>query len=120
MRRGPLTSYAAPLDRQALTSPALQQAVATHFADLVLLAIDDRCEAAEVARGRGLAAARLHVIKSDIAARLSDERLSIAHIARAHRITPGYIQIPFATAGATFSVACALHARADCGGPLTK
>jgi len=98
-----LTSYAAALDGQALTSPALQQAVATHFADLVLLAIDDRCEAAEVARGRGLAAARLHVIKSDIAARLSDERLSIAHIARAHRITPRYIQILFATAGTTFS-----------------
>ena len=98
-----LTSYAAALDGQALTSPALQQAVATHFADLVLLAIDDRCEAAEVARGRGLAAARLHVIKSDIAASLSDERLSIAHIARAHRFTPRYIQMLFATAGTTFS-----------------
>lgn len=98
-----LASYATALDGQSLTSPTLQQAVATHFADLVLLAVDDRCEAAEVARGRGLAAARLRVIKSDIVARLSDERLSIAHIARAHRISPRYIQMLFEAAGTTFS-----------------
>jgi AraC-like DNA-binding protein len=98
-----LTSYATALDGQSLTSPTLQQAVAAHLADLVLLAVDDRCEAAELARGRGLAAARLHVIKSDIIARLSDERLSVAHIARTHRTTPRYIQMLFEAAGTTFS-----------------
>jgi hypothetical protein len=68
-----LANYATALDDRALTSPVLRQAFATHIVDLVALAIGANSEAAEVARGRGLQAARLKAIKDEILARITDE-----------------------------------------------
>jgi AraC-like DNA-binding protein len=98
-----LTTHAAALDGQALTSPALRQAFAAHLADLVILAIGVSCEAAEVARGRGLPAARLRAIKDDVHARISDERLSATDIASRHNVTARYVQLLFEADGGTFS-----------------
>jgi AraC-like DNA-binding protein len=70
-----LATYATASDQQAMTSPLLRQAFATHIEDLLLLAIGGNFDAAEVARGRGLRAARLKAIKNDILANISDERL---------------------------------------------
>jgi AraC-like DNA-binding protein len=98
-----LTSYISALDQRAMTSPELRQAFATHVTDLVILALGANSDAVEVARGRGLRAARLQAIKTDILAHLADERLSVTETARRHRVTPRYVQMLFESDGATFS-----------------
>jgi AraC-like DNA-binding protein len=98
-----LTTYAAAFDDQAMTSPLLRQAFATHIEDLLVLAIGGTFEAAEVARSRGLRAVRLKAIKNDIVTNISDERLSVTDVARRHRVTPRYVQLLFESDGGTFS-----------------
>jgi AraC-like DNA-binding protein len=98
-----LANYATALDDRALTSPLLRQAFATHIVDLVALAIGANSEAAEVARGRGLQAARLKAIKDEILARITDERLSVTDIAGRHKVSPRYVQLLFEGGGETFS-----------------
>jgi hypothetical protein len=65
-----------------LASPQLRQVFATHVYDLVALAIGAAHDAAEVARGRGLRAARLNTAKGEIGRRL-EERLAITDVADA-------------------------------------
>jgi AraC-like DNA-binding protein len=98
-----LTTYASAFDDQAITSPLLRQAFATHIEDLLVLALGGNLDSAEVARSRGLRAARLKAIKNDILANISDERLSVTHVARRHRVTPRYVQLLFERDGGTFS-----------------
>jgi AraC-like DNA-binding protein len=87
----------------ALANPDLRQPVATHLQDLVALALGATRDAAEVANGRGLRAARLKAIKADIAEHIGDTNLSIGGIAVRQRVTPRYIQMLFEAEGATFS-----------------
>jgi AraC-like DNA-binding protein len=98
-----LATCATASDHQAMTSPLLRQAFATHIEDLLLLAIGGNFDAAEVARGRGLRAARLRAIKNYVLANLSDERLSVTGVARRHQVTPRYVQLLFESDGGTFS-----------------
>lgn len=98
-----LAYYATALDDHALTSPLLREAFATHIVDLVALAIDTNSGVAEVARGRGLRAARLKTIKDDILKHSADERLSVTGVAKRHRVTPRYVQLLFESDGGTFS-----------------
>lgn len=98
-----LTAYTASLGAQELVSPALRQACATHLVDLVTLAIGANRDATEMAKGRGLQAARLKAIKSDILLLLSNEELSVIEVARRHRVTPRYVQLLFEADGKTFS-----------------
>ena len=60
-------------------------------------------EAAELARGRGLRAARLSAVKADIANRLSNEGLTVADVASRQGVTPRYVQMLFEMEGTTFS-----------------
>jgi transcriptional regulator GlxA family with amidase domain len=60
-------------------------------------------DATEIAKNRGLAAARLREIKSDIAANLSRDLLSVMDIALRQRVTPRYVQLLFENEGTTFS-----------------
>src|SRR5690242_7374779 len=64
----------------------LRQLFATHVHDLVAIAIGASRDAIELASGRGLRAARLNAIRADIDAHLSDEQLTVAAIARRHRV----------------------------------
>jgi AraC-like DNA-binding protein len=98
-----LTTYATAFDDQAMTSPLSRQAFATHIEDLLVLSLGGNLDAAEVARSRGLRAARLKAIKNDILANISDERLSVSDVARRHRVTPRYVQLLFESDGRTFS-----------------
>src|SRR5262249_40491667 len=60
-----LTAYASSLnDVASLATPALRAAVATHMHDLAALAIGATGDAAEIATGRGVRAARLRAIKA--------------------------------------------------------
>jgi AraC-like DNA-binding protein len=58
---------------------------------------------AELAKERGLRAARLRAIKEDISARLSEPGLSLDGIAQRHRVSPRYVQKLFETEGTSFS-----------------
>ncbi|MEZ2132007.1 MULTISPECIES: AraC family transcriptional regulator [unclassified Sinorhizobium] len=86
-----------------LTTPALGDAVATHLYDLAALALGATQDAAAVAKGRGVRAARLHAIKNDILERLTSSDLSIDMIARLHKISSSYIRQLFADEHTTFA-----------------
>lgn len=79
-----------------------QHAVSQHLMDLMVLVLGGRRDATELAKDRGLAAARLEAIKADILARL-DGSLTLADLARRHRASPRTIQLLFERSGVTFS-----------------
>jgi AraC-like DNA-binding protein len=86
-----------------LESVELRRLAVTHVYDLFALALGATRDAGEVANGRGLRAARLLAIKSDIDTRLGESDFSVNAIATAHDVTPRYVQILFEREGTTFS-----------------
>jgi AraC-like DNA-binding protein len=90
-------------DEQALSTPELQRAAATHIHDLCALAIGATRDAAEIAKGRGLRAARMRSIKAEIARNLQDGDVSAAALARGQGVSPRYIQKLFEQEGTTLS-----------------
>jgi AraC-like DNA-binding protein len=98
-----LTGYLGTLGETGMTArPDLQRIVATHVHDLTALALGAVGEAADEAKDRGARAARLKAAKADIAANI-DGDVSIASVARRHRVTPRSIQMAFEADGTTFS-----------------
>jgi AraC-like DNA-binding protein len=83
--------------------PDVADTFAAHILDLVALAIGATRDGMELARGRGLRAARLYAIKVDIRNSLHRADLSVAIIAARHGVTPRYVQMLFAAEGVTFS-----------------
>jgi len=79
------------------------QLVVAHIYDLAALAMGATRDAAEIASSRGLPAARLRDIKSDIAASLKQGDVSVADIAQRQRVTPRYVQMLFENEGTTFT-----------------
>jgi transcriptional regulator GlxA family with amidase domain len=75
----------------------------THVYDLAALALGATRDATEVAKNRGLRAARIGAIKADIRTNLAREALSIHEIASRQCVTPRYIQILFEGEGTTFT-----------------
>jgi AraC-like DNA-binding protein len=99
-----LTSYAnALLGEQSLRSPDLRRTVVTHVHDLVALMLRPTCDAAEIARGRGLRAARLRAAKVFVVENSRRRDLSIGHVAAHLGVTPRYLQRLFEWDGTTFS-----------------
>jgi transcriptional regulator GlxA family with amidase domain len=90
-------------DGQGIASPALQHLVVAHIYDLMAVAIGATRDAAEVARGRGLRAARLQAVKKYIAENLDRADLSVAALAARHGCTPRFIQRLFEAEGMTFT-----------------
>jgi AraC-like DNA-binding protein len=87
----------------SLATPELRRLAVTHVHDLTALALGASRDAAEIAKGRGLRAARLNAIKTDICASLDDPNLSLRTLAARHQVTPRYVQALFESEGATFS-----------------
>jgi hypothetical protein len=79
-------------DDEALATPALRRLVVTQIYDLVALAIGATRDAAAIAEGRGVRAARLHAIKADIADRLVKNDLTVAAVASRQRISESYVR----------------------------
>jgi AraC-like DNA-binding protein len=99
-----LTSYIRILDdQQSLASPALRNLVVNHVYDLVALALGPTRDAAATANGRGVRAARLHAIKTEILSSLNRHELSLARLAARHGVTPRHVQTLFESDGTTFS-----------------
>jgi AraC-like DNA-binding protein len=91
------------LEDGAPQAPELQRLAVTHVYDLVAMALGASRDAAEIAKGRGLRAARLRAIKMDIAEKLARSELTVNAIAAQHRITSRYVQMLFEMEGTTFS-----------------
>jgi transcriptional regulator GlxA family with amidase domain len=75
----------------------------SHLYDLMAVTIGATRDAAEMAQGGGLRAARLHAVKRDIAANLDQSDLSVAALARRHGCTPRYIQRLFESEDTSFT-----------------
>ncbi len=84
-------------------APELRAQVVVHIHDLIALAIGAARDAAEIARCRAGRAARLRMIKADIANCLDQPDLSVATIAARHRIKPRWIQRLFEGEETTFT-----------------
>jgi AraC-like DNA-binding protein len=85
------------------SDPALCRLAVTHVYDLVAMALGATRDAAAVAHGRGMRAARLKAVKADIGANLATHGLSVAAVAHRQRVTPRYIHMLFEREGITFS-----------------
>src|SRR5262249_17270309 len=83
-----LVSYLGVLgDDEALATPELRRLVVTQIHDLAALAIGATRDAAVIAEGGGVRAARLRAVKSDIVANLGDCTLTISAVAQRQRAT---------------------------------
>ncbi len=86
-----------------MADPEIGRLAASHIYDLIALALGATQDGGAIARGRGMAAARLHAIKRDILRNLEIQDLSVATIATAKRVTPRYVQYLFENEGTTFT-----------------
>jgi AraC-like DNA-binding protein len=99
-----LVIYAGAIaDALQLDTPELQRLAVCHMHDLIAATVSAARGGRAIAEGRGIAAARLRAIMTDIGAHLCDGDLSVAKIARHHRLTPRYIHKLFENEGLTFS-----------------
>jgi AraC-like DNA-binding protein len=90
-------------DPQSLATPELRSLVVNHVYDLVALALGPTRDAAVTANGRGVRAAFLYAIKTEIINSLDRHGLSLAGLAERHRVTPRHVQMLFESDGTTFS-----------------
>jgi len=73
--------------KSALTTSELQRAAVVHVYDLAAVALGTAADRADLARHRGVRAARLETIKADVIAHLDDGDLSVATIADRQRVS---------------------------------
>ncbi len=99
-----LLAYLCALDlEEAIDSPETRRLVVTHVCDLLALALGASRDASDVAGARGVRAARLAAIKSDILENLARPDLSASAIAARHGVTRRYVDMLFELEGMTFS-----------------
>ena len=91
-------------EQPMLADPELARNAAVHLRDLFVLVLGGKREAAMLAQGRGLRAARLQAIKRDIADNLGYAGLTVGAVASRHRLGPRYVQRLFEGEGTTFSL----------------
>jgi AraC-like DNA-binding protein len=94
-----LQGYLATLEATP-AGPALARLAATHVHDLMALVIGATQDGAELARHRGVRAARLQVIRQDLAL---EPGLTITEVALRQGVSPRYVQMLFEAAGTTFT-----------------
>lgn len=93
-----LKAYADALfDDPVLNAPDVRQLAVTQLCDLVAVTLGATRDAAAVAEGRGIRAARLRAIKNDIEAHLPFEDVSPASVARRQKVSESYIRKLFAS-----------------------
>jgi AraC-like DNA-binding protein len=90
-------------NENVVTTLELEAAFTNHVCDLLALAIGATRDGAELARTRGLYAARLHAMQEDIRRNLSWPNLSVHSIAARHRVSVRYMQKLFEESGCTFT-----------------
>ena len=75
-----------------LATSGLPRLFATHVHDLMAMALGATRDAAEIARSRGVRAARLHTIVEEIRQHFADPQFSPAAVAARLRVSPRYVQ----------------------------
>jgi AraC-like DNA-binding protein len=99
-----LANYAGALiDDPAVAAPQVRQLIVAQLCDLIAVTLGATRDAAAVAEGRGMRAARLRAIKGDIEAHLTDSALTPGDIAKRQRISDSYIRKLFESEGTSFS-----------------
>src|SRR6185437_16943688 len=99
-----LSHYAGALmDDPAPETTETRQLVVSHLCDLIAVSIGATSDAAAIAERRGIGAARLRAIKSDIEAHLTDLDLSPSAVARRQRISDSYIRRLFQYENTSFT-----------------
>src|SRR5437016_5781406 len=96
-----LVSYLDAL-KDAVVAPELELAVVGHVHDLLAVTLGAAPDGVELARTRGVRAARLCAVKKDVIRNL-DGKLSISAVAARHRLTPRTVQMLFEDSGTTFT-----------------
>jgi AraC-like DNA-binding protein len=87
----------------ALAVPEMRRLMVTQLCDLIAVTLGATRDAAAIAEGRGIRAARLRAIKSDIDALVTCGELSLDLIARRQRISDSYVRKLFQSEGTSFS-----------------
>jgi AraC-like DNA-binding protein len=90
-------------DDSVLMMPEMRQLGVAQLCDLVAVTLGATRDVAAAAEGRGIRAARLAAIKSDIEAHLADGNLSPGAVAGRQRISDSYIRKLFEGEGTSFS-----------------
>jgi AraC-like DNA-binding protein len=99
-----LMSYAKTIcGGPAIEQPDLRTLVTAHIHDLVAMIIGASRDGATLAEERGVAAARLAVIKADIIEHIGHDETTLLGLATRHGLTPRSIQRLFERGGSTFS-----------------
>jgi len=99
-----LTSYVSALiDDPALGAPETRRLFAAQLCDLIAITIGATRDAAAIAQDRGLRAARLHAMKSDIEDHLASPGLTPAVVARRQQISESYLRKLFEGEGTSFT-----------------
>lgn len=99
-----LAGYAAPLFNDiALTTPEFRRTAVNHLHDLVALALGATHDAAGLANGRGMPAARLRAAKAYIIENSNRRDLSVGGVAAHLGLTARNLQRLFESEGTTFS-----------------
>jgi AraC-like DNA-binding protein len=86
-----------------LATPALQRLTVAHVYALMALTLGGSRDTAGAAEQRGVRAARLRVVKDDIARNLECGDVSVAAVAARHRVSPRYLRKLFESEGVTFT-----------------
>ena len=94
---------AAFTDNPGLIQPDYRGLIASQIQDLMRVVLGANRSAAEIAGGRGISAARMHAIKSDIMHNLTSGDLSATTLAARHKISRRYIHALFEREGTTLS-----------------
>lgn len=99
-----LTSYVGAIfGDPALDKPEMRHLVGAQICDLVAVTLGATRDAGAIAEGRGIRAARLRAIKSDIEVHLADGKLSPVSVAKRQAISDSYIRKLFESEGTSFS-----------------
>ena len=93
----------AVFDDTALQVPDMRRLVVAHLCDLVAVTLGATRDATAVAEGRGVRAARLRTIKTDIEAHLAHGDLSPGGVAKRQQVSDSYIRKLFGDEGTSFS-----------------
>ena len=93
----------AVFDDPALALPEMRQLMVAQLCDLIAVTLGATRDAVAIAEGRGIRAARLHAIKSDIEAHLTYGGLSPGVVAKRQGVSDSYIRKLFEGDGTSFS-----------------
>lgn len=97
-----LRSYLGTMEHAPPATLAVQRLAVAHVHDLITMLLGATGDDAALARGRGVRAARLVLIKNDIAAHIAQADLSVAMVTARHSISPRYLHRLFEDEGTTF------------------